>query len=145
MKELIYFGVEVESSETKTHPNFEQHKLYSEKKLLIESPEYLENILYFKEEFAANIKLPQQEITFYQFNTWEESSQLDDFMSSIEINPSFGFFVSPKAKNILSEFNVFSKKYFPVNIKHADETYPYYFLLRKVNPLLTKKVFTLIG
>ena len=35
----------------------------------------------------------------------------------------------------------FSNKYFPVNIKHADETYPYYFLLiaKENQPIIYKE------
>ncbi|KOY87187.1 hypothetical protein AD998_14455 [bacterium 336/3] len=129
MKILNYYTADVIASERSQNESFDNDKIYSIYKINHQEPMYLENILWLREEYPADVKLPQKHIEFYEFKTWKSVKKLDDFMRTIEINPSLGFFVSPKAKEILKEFILPNHRYYPVNIIHKEETYSYYFLL----------------
>jgi hypothetical protein len=129
MEVAKYYEVNIIASERAKNKSFDNDKLYSDYKMRNQESVYLENILWLSEKYPADVKLPANDIVFYEFKTWDNVEVLDDFMKTIEINPSLGFFISPKAKEILTEYTLPNHKYYPVNIIHKKQTYSYYFLL----------------
>ncbi|WP_148639300.1 hypothetical protein [Aquimarina longa] len=136
MKELRYyefefFPSELNVSKSKSYYDLHDGKLYSDMRNKYESKDYLQNKFFFpknNEQYSADQRIPDQEIQFYEFYLKEISNEPDDFMCSIEINTSLGFFVSPKCKELLKRFELPSHRYYPVKIS-LEEDYEYYFLL----------------
>jgi hypothetical protein len=147
MQELKYFQVEVVPTEAKKNPNFASfngyRKLTTKNKYHHRDPINVENILYCSEPYPAFIKIPSKEIIFYDFYTHHSSKVLDDFMVAPtgDLSPFMGFFVSPKAKEVLAEYALPSHKYYPVNVIHKEITYSYYFLLIAIDnqPIIYSK------
>ena len=102
MKKLTYYEFHSCSSESAQNSNkynsLRQGKLYSIYQDDDDNPENIDNIFFHPKDsngYSAYMKLPKTEINFYDFDVRGEALQLDDFMSSTEINSVFGFFVSP--------------------------------------------------
>lgn len=135
MKKLTYYKFYFHPSEIemgRKDGEFNNGKLYSALSEKEDAPEYLDNILFSPPNsngYSANMKLPKEDIVFYDFMVWDTAFQLDDFMESVEVNPIFGFFVSPKLKTILSEYNLSAHRFYPVNVHFKSNTHKYYFLL----------------
>ena len=107
-------------------------KLHSKMKNKYEEPGYIENLLFGKGQegaIRADLKLPAQEINFYSFTVWEDAKEIDDFMLSIEINPTFGFFLSERAKQVLDDFTLPNHTYYPVEVFYRKKSIQYYYLL----------------
>jgi len=130
---LKYYQTLTLPNEAKINPNFASQngyqKLFSREGFSYDSPFNLDNIFFLSEHYPAHIQLPTKDISFYDFHVYKNSKSLDDFMRAVEINSTFGFFVSPKAKNFLEEFFLPNHQYYPVNIIHQNESHLYYFLL----------------
>ena len=129
MKKLNYFEFEYKTNEDE---DLLGQKLYSKYTADFESPFNIGNILFNPLQshgYKADMKLPIQEIIFYDFLVEENSIRLDDFMKSADISTNFGFFVSPRLKDIISEYNLSNHRYYPVNLKFENKLHSYYFLL----------------
>lgn len=135
MQELKYFQIKVVPTEAKKNPNFASfngyQKLTTNNKYHHDNPLNISKIFALSEYYPAYVQISSKEITFYDFYTHHSSKVLDDFMIAPtgDLSPHFGFFISPKAKEILTEYALPNHKYYPVNIIHKDITSPYYFLL----------------
>lgn len=142
-KQLSFYGVCVSPDYKEWSRRGKSHlsnKLYSKLKNNNESPAYLGNVLFglMDEKMTrADLKLPKKALDFYPFEVWKDAKSVDDCMSSIEINPTFGFFVSENVKTILDEFILPKHCYYPVEVSYKKEQLVYYFLLlTKEQPLI---------
>ena len=135
MKKLSYYGFYYSPSESDKGQKYEElntGKLYSKYSNDQDNPQNLGKILYSppnSEGYSSNMKLPSEQIIFYNFSARNITLRLDDVMSSPEINTHIGFFVSPRLKEILDEYNLSDHRYYPVNIHFQNKVHPYYFLL----------------
>ena len=118
MEQVTYYEFRVHPSEIgkdRKYDEIRQGKISSEYHNDYDNPKNLDKI-FESSEYSAAMRLPVADINFYDFFTSDIALQLDDFMSSTEISPYFGFFISLKVKDILSEFNISKHKCYPVNI-----------------------------
>lgn len=96
-------------------------------------PKYIGEQLFFPPNnnyYSANEYLPSETITFYDYYVdTVKINVLDDFLESVEINSSFGFFVSPRLKDFLTNFTLPSHRYYPVTLRKEQEKHTYFFLL----------------
>ena len=129
MKKLVYHEFRVfpnEANKGRKYDELRNGKLYS-----IYNNDHPKSIdkMFESGEYSASMLFPSKDIFFYDFSIRDIALQPDDFMVSTEISSYFGFFVSPKVKNILSEYNLSVHKYYPVNIHFGGQTFEYFFLL----------------
>ncbi len=137
MKPLKYYEFGFCTSESKLpdstfYKNPSKDKLFSKMKNEFGSKEYIDNKLFFpnnNNNYTADQKIPNDNIKFYDFYLDKDAISPDDFMRSIEINQSFGFFVSSRCKELLSSFLLPSHKYYPLKVIHDETSYDFYFLL----------------
>lgn len=135
MKEVTYYKFEFQPSELKNDTSGKYDELSSGKiysKVDDSTKNDLNKKLFFPENndyFSSYQKLPKKTFNFYAFFAPQICDQLDDFMRSAEINSIFGFFVSEKAKKILSNFKLPNHHYASVHITYKGEVFDYYFLL----------------
>ena len=129
MKKLNYFEFEFKFNEDE---GFLGGKLFSKYTADFENPSNIGNIFANPPQsngYSADKKIPNEEIIFYDFLVDENALRLDDFMETSDVNRSFGFFVSPRLKDIISEYDLSDHRYYPVNLKFENKLHPYYFLL----------------
>ncbi|WP_062056990.1 hypothetical protein [Aquimarina longa] len=139
MKELQYYKfrfhpTEMDDSKSKSYQDLQYGKLYSDMTNKYESEDYIERKFFFPKDngqYSADQRIPNQEIEFYEFYLKEICDGIDDFMYTIEINSSLGFFVSPRCKEFLKKFELPSHKYYPVKISLEEDYECYYLLIAK--------------
>lgn len=135
MKKLKYFKFEYYPSELasgKSESGFAFGKLYS--KYTAADPNdkiRIGNRLFSPEKndfYSAHQRLPKENISFYDFKL-SENTEPDDFMTSPEINDTFGFFISHRCKELLDKFELPAHRYYEVKIIGNEKSFEYYFLL----------------
>jgi hypothetical protein len=132
MKKLTYYQFRTKPQEhSSPKAKIGNTKLYNTKRISYDAEEYITNQLLAREEnehFNAKQKIPSYPINFYDFSAKDYTNDLDDFMHTVEINPSFGFFVSQQTKDFLSKFILPNHAYYPVKV-HFLKEHDYFFLL----------------
>ncbi|WP_196888985.1 hypothetical protein [Aureivirga sp. CE67] len=138
MKKLNYYSFDITASEhikDTYNPKYKYlspNKLYSKFTHKNHEDDALGNTFFFPKDndnLRANDRIPPHDYKFYDFYVNDGAEQVDDFMDNPDINSSFGFILSVKAKNIFEQFILPDHKFFPVNVIFNGKNHEYYFLL----------------
>jgi hypothetical protein len=81
------------------------------------------------DDYSAYQRIPSYSYEFYDFYVDRGAEQVDDFMSNPDINSTFGFVLSPKAKAIFEQFELPNHRFFPLQVVFENKPHDYYFLL----------------
>ncbi|WP_196888988.1 hypothetical protein [Aureivirga sp. CE67] len=138
MKKLNYYSLSIFASELikdTYNPKYKYlspSKLYSKFTHKNHEDDAFGNTFFFPKDndnLRADTRIPPHDYKFYDFYVEEGAEQVDDFMGNPDINSSFGFILSAKAKRIFEKFTLPDHKFFPVNVIFNDKSHEYYFLL----------------